>query len=160
MAKALVAYFSASSGRTKQTAEELSRIIGADLFEIEPTQPYTKADLNWMDKNSRSTLEMNDESARPAIARTVGSMADYDVVFVGFPVWWYVEPRIIDTFLEAHDLAGKTIVPFATSGGSGLGKAPQRMQSLVPDATVTEGRLLNGRLDPTSIRTWAEGLGL
>ena len=98
---------------------------------------------------------MKDDSARPAIARTVSNMADYDLVFVGFPIWWYVEPRIVDTFLEAHDFAGKTIVPFATSGGSGLGKAPERMAVLTPGATVTNGKLLNGNLDVNALKSWA-----
>ena len=159
MAKALVTYFSAS-GTTKRVAEKLATAIGADLFEIEAAQPYTRADLDWMNKRSRSSVEMNDESSRPAIARTVENLADYDVVFVGFPVWWYVEPRIIDTFLEAHDFSGKTIVPFATSGGSGLGKAPQRMQALAAGAKVTDGKMLNGRLGADELRSWASGLGL
>ena len=159
MAKALVTYFSAS-GTTKRVAEKLATAVGADLFEIEAAQPYTRADLDWMNKRSRSSVEMNDESSRPAIARTVENLADYDVVFVGFPVWWYVEPRIIDTFLEAHDFSGKTIVPFATSGGSGLGKAPQRMQALAAGAKVTGGKMLNGRLGADELRSWASGLGL
>jgi len=156
MTKALVAYFSAS-GTTARVAKDLAEAVGADLYEITPEAPYTSADLNWQDKTSRTTIEMNDESCRPAIASTVEGMADYDTVFLGFPVWWYVEPRIIDTFLEAYDFAGKTIVPFATSGGSGLGKAPQRMQTLVPGATVLDGGLLNGRPSKAELATWAEG---
>ena len=159
MAKALVAFFSAS-GTTKRAAQKLSQAIGADLFEIEPVQPYSRADLDWMNKRSRSSVEMNDESSRPAIARTSENIDDYDVVFVGFPIWWYVEPRIIDTFLEAHNLTGKTVVPFATSGGSGLGKAPQRMQSLVPGAKVVAGKMLNGRIGTDELRTWAGSFGL
>lgn len=153
---ALVAYFSAT-GTTARAAKALAEAIGADLFEIAPEQPYSAADLNWNDKNSRSSREMADEKCRPAIAGDAPDMSAYDTVFVGFPIWWYVEPRIVDTFLEAHDFSGKTIVPFATSGGSGLGKAPQRMASLAPGATVTEGRLLNGRLDANDLRAWAEG---
>ena len=153
---ALVAYFSAT-GTTARAAKALAEAIGADLFELAPEQPYSAADLNWNDKNSRSSREMADEKCRPAIAGDAPDMSAYDTVFVGFPIWWYVEPRIVDTFLEAHDFSGKTIVPFATSGGSGLGKAPQRMASLAPGATVTEGRLLNGRLDANDLRAWAEG---
>ena len=152
----LVAYFSAT-GTTAHAAKALAEAIAANLFEIVPEQPYSAADLNWNDKNSRSSREMADEKCRPAIAGDAPEMSDYDTVFLGFPIWWYVEPRIVDTFLEAHDFSGKTIVPFATSGGSGLGKAPQRMASLAPGATVTEGRLLNGRLDAGELRAWAEG---
>ena len=153
----LVAYFSAT-GTTARAARRLAEAIGADLFEIAPEHPYTSADLNWNDKNSRSSREMADEKCRPAVAGDGPDMSAYDTVFVGFPIWWYVEPRIIDTFLEAHDFSGKTVVPFATSGGSGLGKAPQRMATLAPGSTVTEGRLLNGRLDADDLRAWAEGL--
>ena len=152
----LVAYFSAT-GTTAHAAKALAEAIAADLFEIAPEQPYSAADLNWNDKNSRSSREMADEKCRPAIAGDAPEMSDYDTVFLGFPIWWYVEPRIVDTFLEAHDFSGKTIVPFATSGGSGLGRAPQRMATLTPGATVTEGRLLNGRLDADDLRAWAEG---
>ena len=150
----IVAYFSAT-GTTARAARRLAEAIGADLFEIAPEQPYTSADLNWNDKNSRSSREMADEKCRPAVAGNAPGMSAYDTVFVGFPIWWYVEPRIIDTFLEAHDLSGKTIVPFATSGGSGLGRAPQRMATLAPGATVTEGRLLNGSPDANELRAWA-----
>ena len=153
----LVAYFSAT-GTTARAARELAGAINADLFGIVPEKPYTSADLNWNDKNSRSSREMADEKCRPAVAGDGPDMSAYDTVFVGFPIWWYVEPRIIDTFLEAHDFSGKTVVPFATSGGSGLGKAPQRMATLAPGSTVTEGRLLNGRLDADDLRAWAEGL--
>ena len=155
MAKTLVAYFSAS-GTTAKVAKDLAVATGADLFEIAPEQPYTRADLNWNNSSSRSSVEMNDEACRPAIAGVVGDMGAYDVVFVGFPVWWYVEPRIIDTFLEAYDFAGKTVVPFATSGGSGLGRAPQRMQALAPDAKVLAGGLLNGRPAQAELAKWAE----
>ena len=155
MTKALVAYFSAS-GTTGRVAKELAKAADADLFEIAPEVPYTRADLNWNNQSSRSSVEMNDESSRPAIAGEVADMAQYDVVFVGFPVWWYVEPRIIDTFLEGYDFSGKTIVPFATSGGSGLGQAPRRMQQLVPGAKVDAGRLLNGRPGKAELAAWAE----
>lgn len=153
----LVAYFSAT-GTTARAARELAGAINADLFGIVPEKPCTSADLNWNDKNSRSSREMADEKCRPAVAGDGPDMSAYDTVFVGFPIWWYMEPRIIDTFLEAHDFSGKTVVPFATSGGSGLGKAPQRMATLAPGSTVTEGRLLNGRLDADDLRAWAEGL--
>jgi hypothetical protein len=137
-------------------AKELAAAIGADMFEITPALPYTRADLNWQDKKSRSSIEMNDESCRPAIASEATNMGAYDAVFVGFPVWWYVEPRIVDTFLEAHDLSGKTVIPFATSGGSGLGRAAQRMQTLVPNAHVLAGGLLNGNPTQAELATWAE----
>ena len=153
----LVAYFSAT-GTTAHVADELARAIGADLFEIVPEQPYTAADLDWRDKTSRSSLEMGDGACRPAITSRVDNMDAYDTVFVGFPIWWYVEPRIIDTFLEAYNFAGKTVVPFATSGGSGLGKAPQRMAELAPGATVSDGKLLNGRQSAEGLRTWAESV--
>lgn len=157
MSKTLVAYFSAS-GTTARVASELASAIGADLYEIEPKTPYTAADLNWNDRTSRSSVEMNDEHCRPEIAGSVADMGAYDTVFVGFPVWWYVEPRIIDTFLESYDFTGKTIVPFATSGGSGLGKAPQRMQQIAASSTVVAGKLLNGRPNAAALRAWAESL--
>ena len=157
MSKILIAYFSAS-GVTARTAKEMAKAAGADLYEICPAEPYTAADLNWMDQKSRSTLEMNDPACRPAIAAPAADLDQYDTVFVGFPIWWYVEPRIIDTFLESTDFAGKTIVPFATSGGSGLGKAPERMASLTPGATVLPGKLLNGGPSDTTLRTWIENL--
>lgn len=153
----LVAYFSAT-GTTARAATRLAQAIGADLFEIVPERPYSAADLNWNDKSSRSSVEMANESCRPAIASLVDNMDDYDTVYVGFPVWWYVEPRIVDTFLEAHDLAGKTVVPFATSGGSCLGRAPQRMAELAPGARVAEGRMLNGNPGLDELRDWVASL--
>lgn len=158
MAKALVAYFSAS-GVTEGVAKQLAAAANADLFEIAPAEPYSSADLNWMDKKSRSTLEMNDDAARPAMATPAPDLAPYSVVFVGFPVWWYVEPRIIDTFLESADFSGKTIVPFATSGGSGLGRAPQRMAALCPGAKLSTGKMLN-HVSAAELKAWAEELGL
>ena len=157
MGPTLVAYFSAT-GTTARAARAISDAIGADLYEIAPAEPYTSADLNWNDRASRSSREMDDESCRPAIAGTVSNMDAYDTVFVGFPVWWYVEPRIIDTFLESYDFSGKTVVPFATSGGSGLGRAPQRMQQIAAGSTVTGGKLLNGRQSADALRAWAESL--
>lgn len=153
----LVAYFSAT-GTTARAATRLAQAKGADLFEIVPERPYSAADLNWNDRSSRSSVEMANESCRPAIASLVDNMDDYDTVYVGFPVWWYVEPRIVDTFLEAHDLAGKTVVPFATSGGSGLGRAPQRMAELAPGARVAEGRMLNGNPGLDELRDWVASL--
>lgn len=133
MKKKLVAYFSAS-GETAKLAKTIAGVVDGDLFEIAPEVPYTAADLDWMDKGSRSTAEMNDDNSRPAIATKITDMAQYSAVFVGFPIWWYQAPRIIETFLESYDFAGKTVIPFATSGGSGMGKqtassrrsAPQR----------------------------------
>lgn len=154
MTKELVAYFSAS-GTTARVARDLATATGADLFEIAPATPYTRADLDWRNKASRSSVEMGDEACRPAIVGKVANMDAYDMVYVGFPVWWYVEPRIVDTFLESYDFAGKVIVPFATSGGSGLGKAPQRMQRLASGAQVRQGALLNGRPSQAKLRDWA-----
>ena len=159
MSKILVAYFSAT-GTTARAADSIASALQADAFEIVPEQSYSVADLNWNNSSSRSSLEMNDDACRPGIAHTVANMADYDTVFVGFPVWWYVEPRIIDTFLESYDFSGKIIVPFATSGGSGLGKAPQRMQSIAQGSTVVAGRLMNGYETSDAIKAWAADLGL
>ena len=143
MAKALIAYFSAS-GVTARAAKEMAAATGADLYEIRPAEPYTDADLNWMDKKSRSTIEMKDPACRPAIAGGVQDMAQYDTVLIGFPIWWYVEPRIVDTFLESYDFSGKTLIPFATSGGSGIGKAEKSLQAHCPAASWAKGQLLNG----------------
>ena len=155
MSKALVAYFSAS-GVTAKVAEKLAKSIGADLFEIVPEVPYTKADLNWMDKQSRSTVEMNDRSSRPAIGSKVENMDQYDSVFVGFPIWWYREPSIIDTFMESCDFTGKTVVPFATSGGSGLGDSAKNMQALAPGAKVAEGKRFSGSASSSDLAGWAK----
>lgn len=159
MTSALVAYFSAS-GTTARAAKSLASTIGADLFEIKPEQPYSSADLNWNNSSSRSSLEMSDDACRPAVASAVDSMEQYQTIFVGFPIWWYVEPRIIDTFLEAYNFEGKTIVPFATSGGSGLGKAPLRMQQIAKGSIVKSGKLLNGFQNAEAIRSWVDSLGL
>ena len=140
--KVLVAYFSAS-GATARVAQEMAQALGADLYEIRPEQPYSSADLNWMDKKSRGTVEMNDPACRPAIAGAVENMEQYDTVFVGFPVWWYVEPRIVDTFLESYDFSGKTLIPFATSGGSGIGKAEESLRNHCPKAGWKRGGLVN-----------------
>lgn len=155
--KTLVAYFSAS-GVTAKVAERLAKAVGADLFEIAPEVPYTNADLNWMDKKSRSTLEMQDRACRPAIADRLSNMADYGVVFVGFPVWWYREPSIIDTFMEAYDFAGKTVVPFATSGGSGLGDSAANMQALASGAKVKGGKRFSSNVGEAELKAWAQSM--
>ena len=154
MSKVLVAYFSAG-GVTKKLAEKLKEAAGADLFEIAPETPYTKADLNWMDKKSRSTIEMNDPSCRPAIRTKVENMEQYDVVFVGFPIWWYREPSIIDTFMESYDFSGKTVIPFATSGGSGIGSCGSNLQRLAPGAKVAEGKRFGGITTAAALKSWA-----
>ena len=136
----------------------LAEAVGADLFEIRPQVPYTKADLNWMNKSSRSSLEMNDPSSRPALAGLNTDIAQYDVIYLGFPIWWYVAPTIINTFLEAHDLSGKTIVPFATSGGSGMGKTNERLQPSCPASTLKEGKVFSPRTDAAKLAAWAENL--
>ena len=148
----LVAYFSAS-GVTKRAAEEIAAAVGGELFEIVPERPYTPADLDWTNKRSRSTLEMNDPACRPAIAARVEDMERFKKVFVGFPVWWYVEPRIIDSFLESYDFSGKTVIPFATSGGSGIAGAEKSMKSVCPAANWAKGKLVNG-----GAAAWARSL--
>ena len=157
--KILVAYFSAS-GVTAKAAWKLSEAIGADLHEIKPEVPYSSADLNWMDKKSRSSVEMNDPSSRPTIAEKLADMEKYDVVFVGFPIWWYVAPTIINTFLESYDFSGKTIIPFATSGGSGMGKTNEKLEPSCPGATLLQGRMLNGNLSEDSLKNWVKNLNL
>ena len=156
--KAIVAYFSAT-GTTKGVAERLAGAIGADLFEIVPAQSYTAADLDWRNKQSRSSVEMADRASRPAIAGTVPNLADYATVFVGFPIWWYREPSIIDTFVESNAaaLAGKTIVPFATSGGSGMGDSTANLQALAPDAKVVEGKRFPASVSAEDLKKWATG---
>jgi len=141
MAKKLVAYFSAS-GITKKAAERLAAQQGADLFEIRPVQPYTKADLDWTNKKSRSTLEMTEKGSRVVIAEKVSDMKQYDEIFLGFPIWWGVAPHIINSFLEQYDLAGKTISPFATSGGSGYGRSNKELEASAPGAKFNPGRML------------------
>ena len=146
MSKTLVAYFSAS-GVTKSVAERLAKTAGADLFEIEPAKPYTAADLNWNDKNSRSTLEANDPTCRPAIASKPLELNEYSTIYLGFPIWWYVAPAIIKTFLESQSFAGKKIVLFATSGSSGMGKTAKALEASAPGATIVPGAILNGASD-------------
>lgn len=155
--KTLVAYFSAS-GVTANVAKLLAEEAGADLFEIQPAVPYTNADLNWMDKKSRSTVEMQDKRSRPAIAAPCSNLADYDTIFVGFPIWWYVAPTIINTFLESGDFSGKKIVLFATSGGSGFGKTVANLKDSAPGATIVEGKLLNGTQSVAGLKSWVDSI--
>lgn len=144
MKKILVAYFSASK-TTEHAAKEIAQAVGADLYEICPDKAYTAADLNWNDKKSRSTVEMNDPGCRPKIAGTVEHMEQYDTVLIGFPIWWYVEPRIVDTFLESYDFSDKTVIPFATSGGSGIGGAEKSLREHCPKANWKPGKLVNSK---------------
>ena len=155
MSKKLVAYFSAS-GTTAAVAENLAKAAGADLYEIKPAVAYTRADLNWQDKNSRSSVEMRDKSSRPKLADTNANIAEYDTIFVGFPVWWYVAPTIINSFLEAYDFSGKKVVLFATSGGSGFGKAVSGLQPSAPKAEIVEGEILNGRPNGAKLKAFAD----
>lgn len=157
MSRKLVAYFSAS-GVTAKVAEKLSEAIGADLYAIEPEVPYTKDDLDWMDKKSRSTIEMNNPASRPAIAGKRDNMNDYDTVFVGFPIWWYVAPTIINTFLESYDLTGKTIIPFATSGGSDMGKTNENLLPSCKGAKLLDGKIFKASVSGADLAKWAEGL--
>lgn len=154
MSKVLVTYFSAS-GVTKKMAEKLAEATGADIFEIKPEVSYTDADLNWQNSKSRSTVEMKDRSSRPAIAEKLETMNQYDVVFVGFPVWWYREPSIIDTFMEQYDFAGKTVVPFATSGGSSIGDSGKNMQELAPASKVAAGKRFPNSVSVDELKKWA-----
>ena len=156
MSRKLVAYFSAS-GVTAKVAAKLAKAADADLFEIKPEVPYTRADLNYMDKKSRSTVEMNDRSCRPTIAEKT-DMSAYDTVFVGFPVWWYREPSIIDTFMEQYDFSGKTVVPFCTSGGSGIGSSGSNMQALAPDAKVISGKRFSSGVSEAELKKWADSI--
>ncbi len=156
MSKTLVAYFSAS-GKTARVAKELAQAVRADIYEIKPAVPYTKADLNWMDKKSRSSVEMNDKSSRPTLADHDADIVAYDTILLGFPIWWYVAPTIINSFLESYDFSGKKIVLFATSGGSGFGKTAAGLKSSVAaDTVIAEGKVLNGRQTAESLKAWAE----
>ena len=157
--KTLVAFFSCS-GTTRRAAQLVAEATDADLYEIKPEIPYTQADLDWTNKKSRSTVEMNDLSSRPAISSKVENMDVYDTVFVGFPIWWYVAPTIINTFLESYDFSGKTVIPFATSGGSGLGETEKKLRPSCSGSTNWKtGKLLN-RGDKASLKAWIEELGL
>jgi len=160
MSKKLVAYFSAS-GKTAKVADMLADAVGADIYEIRPEVPYTKADLNWMNKKSRSSVEMNDKAFRPAIADKNAKIDQYDTIFLGFPIWWYVAPTIINTFLEGYDFSGKKVILFATSGSSGFGKTVEELKVSVPaSCEIIEGKLLNGKQTIPTIREWTESLNL
>ena len=156
MKKRLVAYFSAS-GVTKKVAEMIAKADDCDLYEITPKVPYTTADLNWMDKKSRSSVEMSDKSIRPEIAGAELDVSAYDEILIGFPIWWYVAPTIINTFLESHDFTGKKIILFATSGGSGFGNTVKELQPSAPGAEIVEGKLLN-RATQQTVTDWVDTL--
>ena len=160
MSKKLVAYFSAS-GVTARAAKNLAEAAGAELYEIKPAVPYTSADLDWQNKSSRSSVEMGDKSSRPAIADSNAHIGEYDTIFLGFPIWWYVAPTIINTFLEKYDFSGKTIILFATSGSSGFGNTAAELKPSVSAATVIkEGKLLNGNPSVDELKKWVESLGV
>ena len=154
MSKLFVAYFSAS-GVTKKIAEKLAEETEADLFEIQPEAPYTEADLDWRNSRSRSSVEMNDKNCRPAICSKAEGMEQYDVIFIGFPIWWYREPSIIDTFMEAYDFSGKTVIPFATSGGSGIGDSGRNIAALAPGAQVETGKRFAANTSGKELADWA-----
>ena len=160
MSRKLVAYFSAT-GMTAKVAELIADAAGADVYQIQPEVPYTTADLNWMDKSSRSSVEMNDKKIRPAMVKRNLQVEDYDVVFLGFPIWWYVAPTIINTFLESFDFAGKKIILFATSGGSGFGKTVEELKvSVADDTQIVEGKMLNGKQTLAGVSEWISSLKL
>lgn len=158
MSKKLVAYFSAS-GVTEKMEKTLAEVTGADLFEIQPAVPYTTADLDWMNKKSRSSVEMSNPDSRPEIGNKIPDMGQYDTVFVGFPIWWYVAPTIINTFLESYDFTGKKIATFATSGGSGMGKTDSILKKCAPNADWKEGKRF-GSADKNALKAWAESQGM
>lgn len=158
-AKALVVYFSAT-GNTKSAAEGLAKMQGADLYEIVPKQPYTDEDLNYNDSSTRATVEQNDENARPAISGGIDNLAEYDVIYVGFPIWWGDMPRILYTFFDTYDLSDKTIAPFCTSGGSGISKAVQSINKLEPSATITEGLQASTSHTSDDFAEWLSRIGL
>ncbi len=153
--KTLVAYFSAS-GVTAALAKKLADTTGADLHEIRPEVPYTNADLDWTDKNSRSSVEMNDKSFRPPVANSVANMDEYEKIYLGFPIWWYVAPTIINTFLEQYDLTGKEIIPFATSGTSGMGRTNEELKASCKGAILKEGKRFSANTGAAELKAWAE----
>lgn len=156
--KNLVAYFSAS-GVTKKVAEKLAKVVNGDLYEISPEKPYTSDDLNWMDKNSRSSVEMKNKTFRPAISSKVENMEEYDTVYIGFPIWWYVAPTIINTFLESYDFSGKTVIPFATSGGSGLGNTLNELKpSCSNNTNWCDGKRFPSSVSEQELKNWIESL--
>ncbi len=157
--KVLVAYFSATN-TTEGVAEHIANGLNADIYEIVPEDPYTDADLNYNDNNSRTTIEMNDPSARPAISGSIENMEQYDIVFIGYPIWWGEAPRIVSTFMESYDFSGKTIVPFCTSGGSGIGSSASNLERLTSGATWLDGRRLNGSDSQDTVMEWVNSLGL
>lgn len=160
MSKTLVTYFSAS-GVTRSVAENISAVVGADLYEIKPQKPYTKEDLNWKNKSSRSSIEMNDVNSRPAILDKVNNFEEYEVIFVGFPIWWYVAPTIINTFMESYDFSGKTVVTFCTSGGSGMGNSDKILKACCdPSVRWIPGKRLSVGATEESMNEWITGLGL
>lgn len=159
MSKKLVAYFSAS-GVTAAVAKTLAEAAEADLYEIKPQVPYTRADLDWTNKKSRSSVEMDDKSFRPPLADQNAHVEDYDIVFLGFPIWWYTAPNIIKTFLESYNFTDKTIVLFATSGGSGLGRTASDLTPSAPGAVIRDGKLLNGRQTRKSLAAWVNNLSI
>ena len=159
MNKTLVAYFSVS-GETAKLAKTVAGVTGGELFEIRPETAYTAADLDWTDKRSRSTLEMKDEKSRPAMVGYVENLEAYDTVFVGFPIWWYQAPRIIETFLESGDFSGKTVIPFATSGGSGMGKTAELLKAVCPSASILPGKRLSSGASAAEVQAWVSALGV
>ena len=150
--KPLVVYFSAT-GTTAKAARTIAKVTGGTLYEIVPQQTYTADDLDWNDSQSRSTAEMNDPQARPALKGTITDVAAYDIIFIGYPIWWNQAPRIINTFIESHDLKGRTLVPFATSGSSGIGNSANELREAYPDLEWQDGKLLNGASRST-IQNW------
>ena len=159
MAKSLVAYFSAS-GSTRKLANVVAEVAGADTYEIKPAEKYTGKDLNWNDKNSRSSLEMASENSRPALADKNAPVANYDVIYLGFPIWWYVAPHIINNFLESYDFSGKTIITFATSGGSGFGDTLSKLKASAPNAKFIEGKVFRGRADKNAVADFVKSLNI
>lgn len=157
MSKTLVAYFSAS-GTTAKLAKTVASAVNGDLHEIIPEKPYTSADLNWNNKQSRSSIEMSDKSFRPAISNKIPNMDEYDTVYVGFPIWWYVAPTIINTFLEQYDLTGKTVIPFATSGGSGMGNTNVELAPSCKDATLKAGKCFGADANEAEIKAWVSSI--
>jgi flavodoxin len=157
MSKSLVAYFSAS-GVTAKLAKTLAKAVNGDIFEIIHAQPYTKDDLNWMNKQSRSSVEMNDKSSRPAVSSKVENMEQYNTIYIGFPIWWYTAPSIINTFLEQYDLSGKIVIPFATSGGSQMGKTNDDLVKSCPGAILKNGKRFSANAGIDELRNWAESL--
>ena len=155
--KKLVAFFSAS-GVTKNAAECLAKAANADIYEIKPAVPYTQADLNWMDKKSRSSVEMNEKESRPELADKNADISHYDTIFLGFPIWWYTAPHIVNSFLESYDFSGKKIILFATSGSSGLGKTANDLSKSCPGAQIIDGKMLNGKLSEIELKKWAESV--